>query len=249
MRNVTRSKGNSRDDYSISRWKQWAFELGMKDLTRLFMGGRGAASLDDVRNWTATTTLKKGGVASVLRDIVFADLQRFQYIDPSKHVAFRHMLERLYSHAVGRAGSRPLYTNTWGDGLHLIYNSPAAAAGFSLAFVEAACLVDWKALGLSLDTNFRVGIHRGYVHMHKDKIGGKKLFVGANITHAARIEPAAIPGQVLTSKAFAESMNESKNDCFECVFVGDRYLAKSEKKFAAYQAIRRKDSIPVPATR
>ena len=228
-------------------WKQLTFELGMKNLTRFFMGGSGVTSLEDVHNWTATTkTPKKGRVPPVLKVIVFADLQRFQHIDPSKHIAFRYMLERLYSYALSKAGSRPLYTNTWGDGLHLVFNSSEDAAAFCLALVEVGPLIPWKTLGLSADTNFRVGIHSGHVHMHKDKIGGKRLFVGANITHAARIEPVALPGQVLASKAFADSLNASNHDGFECVFVGERYLPKcGEKKFEAYQVIRRQHSIPV----
>jgi class 3 adenylate cyclase len=219
----------------IGRWH----ESWVKGLSRRARIANGIGTGDDLQNWVGAISTDR--VVSTKKTIVFADLPRFQYLSPFKHVDFHRTLERIYSWSASLAGGRPSFVNTWGDALHAIYDSPTQGAAFSLAFVEAAAKVNWQYLGLSADTNFRVGIHYGRVQMHRDKILGHNLFVGCAVTLAARIEPTAIPGQILTSGTFAEALNSSGRGRFQCVYVGERYLSKTEEKYPAYQ-LSRKDA-------
>jgi len=220
-------------------WKRFgkASDLRIKDFIRLLGVKNGMAPADDLSGWIETTS--SDWVTPVLKVILFADLPRFQDLSPSKHVAFHRKFERIFTWALRAAGGRPVFANTWGDGLHAIFDSPARAAAFSLALIDAAAAVDWKFFGLPADTNYRVGIHRGHVQLHKDLILGRNLFVGASITHAARLEPAAIPGQILTSKAFADILNASDDLRFECKYIGNRYLSKTKMLYPAFELFRK----------
>lgn len=231
-------------DDNRSSWKQFgkASERRIKDLICRLKIARRVATADDLHSWIEASSDDR--VTRVLKSILFADLPRFQHLSPSKHVAFHRKLERIFFWALHASGGRPLFANTWGDGLHVIFDSPLEAAAFSLAWIDASKKVDWRGFGLSADTNFRVGIHYGYVQMHKNSIIGRQIFVGASITHAARLEPAAIPGQVLTSKAFADILNTSTDGRFECVFIGERYLSKTEQKYPAFRLHRKDPDLP-----
>jgi class 3 adenylate cyclase len=222
-------------------WKQLGktSEFQIKGLIRRLKVANGMAPADDLRDWLKAVS--GDWIPPTSKNIIFADLKRFRDLSPSRHVDFHRMLERIYSWSTHMAGGRPLFANTWGDAIHAIYDSAPQAAAFSLAIVDAAAAVNWQYYGLSTDTNFRVGIHHGPVQMHKDKILGRNLFVGASVIQAARIEPAAKPGQILTSRVFADILNASKDARFECKFIGEKYLSKTEKICPAF-GLFRKDS-------
>jgi len=233
---------------STTPWKQFKTAsswLLIKDLVRRLGVADGKDPADEMRGWLKTVS--RDWVPPTSKDIIFTDLKNFQYLSPSRHVDFHRMLERIYFWSVRMAGSRPLFANNWGDAIHVIYDSPPQAAAFSLAFVEAAAEVNWRYYGLPASTNFRVGIHHGRVQMHKDRILNRNLFVGDSVTHAARLEPVASPGEVLMSKAFVDALSASDDGRFECKYVGNKYLSKAEREYPAF-GLYRKEPVPAVAT-
>jgi class 3 adenylate cyclase len=236
-----RASGHIRKGLSTMRtpWKQTTktSEHWINGLVRRYKAAVRPELPKELRAWLRGAYGRASPPTS--KDIIFIDLKWFRCLPPSGHVEFHRTLDRLYLWATKEAGVPPDFANSWGDAVHAIYDSPPRAAAFSLAFVEAAREVDWRRLGLPGTTNFRAAVHRGRVWMLRDEILGRDLFVGDSLTFAARLEPVAVPGQVITSRAFAEAFAASGNQRFECRSLGTRFLPKTEHRFPAYELIRK----------
>jgi class 3 adenylate cyclase len=59
-------------------------------------------------------------------------------------------------------------------------------------------------------------------------------YIGAHVSHAARIEPIAPPGEVYASGAFAALSRSEGVGGFRCSYVGQTPLAKGHGTFPTY---------------
>ncbi|MGQ0628392.1 MAG: protein kinase domain-containing protein, partial [Phycisphaerales bacterium] len=126
-------------------------------------------------------------------------------LGPERYAELARKHERIVRGAVERCGGREIRRQ--GDGFDLWFESATAA-------VEAALLVQYAELtdpAFSGDGDpkrsfrLRIGIHQGEVMIDWDAIeAGQPTLRGMALNEAGRIQSAALPGQVLMSKAVAD---------------------------------------------
>ena len=162
-----------------------------------------------------------------LCSMLFADVVGFSKLKeeqaPSFFVSFLGAVARL----IDEMGLKPLISNTWGDGLFIVYGDVTHAAGFASALVKMVAGTDWQALGLPKDLSVRVGLHTGPVFATQDPVIGKTNFFGSHVTRAARIEPITSPGAVFLTEQAACMLVTTPGHAFRVEYVGRLPLAKS----------------------
>jgi class 3 adenylate cyclase len=130
----------------------------------------------------------------MIRGLLFADVKGFSKLteeqSPSFFVDFLDELAGLVRHSP----DRPQFSNTWGDGLFMVFEEPTSAAEFALQLLEMVESVDWDIRGLPTDTTVRIGLHAGPVFPHLDPVTERPNFFGGHVNRAARIEPVTVPG-------------------------------------------------------
>lgn len=146
---------------------------------------------------------RAAGSAQEIRAILFADVVRYGDLDEDEIVAFvEHFLPRVAA-LCDEASLRPDTRNTWGDAFYFVFPDVARAARFALRLRGESQALDWRGLGLSAPLRLRIALHVGPVLPHRDPITGRESFTGHHVSRAARIEPLAAEGQILTSEPFA----------------------------------------------
>lgn len=113
----------------------------------------------------------------------------------------------------------PLYSDSWGDGLFLAFDTVADAARAAVRLMASFPEIDLAGLGLPDDLAIRIGGHYGPVHLGRDPLQKRESLFGNQVAIAARIEPCAVPGSILVSEAFAAALSMSPGD-FRCEYVG-----------------------------
>ena len=174
--------------------------------------------------------------------LLFADVAKYSGIYerdlPDFLAEYAGFLRRVFDTDVGRAAD---YANTWGDGLHLVYNDPADAAEFALTLLEAAGRggVDWARYGLGDAAPVRVAVHYGPVFAVPDVLRpGKVSYSGQHVNRAARIEPVTLAGCAYASEQFAAVLAMSGAGRYRCDPIGVCKLAKEYDTCALYHLRR-----------
>jgi class 3 adenylate cyclase len=178
--------------------------------------------------------------------LLFGDVRGFSRLTEEQIPPFvTHVLGAVAAE-LARWPNPPLMANTWGDGLYLVFPSVRETGAFGLQLSEAMRGVDWAAWGLPADLGLRIGLHTGPVYSCLDPVTGRRNYIGAHVSRAARIEPIAPPGEVYASGAFAALARAEQVREFVCAYVGQTPHAKGYGTFPTYVVHRRRGEGRLP---
>jgi class 3 adenylate cyclase len=128
---------------------------------------------------------------------------------------------------IGRYGPDVLFTNTWGDGLFLVFADAGVAADCALDLQEAIATTDFSAARLPTPVSLRIGVHLGPVYAGHDPILGHESYFGAHVNRAARIEPVTPEGCIYVTETMAAFLEVESRERFVCDYVGYMTAAKN----------------------
>jgi class 3 adenylate cyclase len=137
--------------------------------------------------------------------------------------------------AIQAAGVTPLFKNTWGDGIDIVFASVIEAGITGLAIADGLAP---SALAKEIPA-IRIALHAGPVHELHDPITDRPGYFGSHITRAARMEPITPSGEVWASEAFAALTRLKERAPFTCEYVGRVPLDKGYGVQPLYRLRRR----------
>jgi class 3 adenylate cyclase len=166
--------------------------------------------------------------------MLFADVKNFSKLDDGSYPDFFSTFLHEVKLVIESTEPRPVFVNTWGDGLYVVFDRIVDGAEFALKLVSRVERVDWAALGMPADITVRIGVHAGPVYQMMDPIIGRENVFGSHVNRAARIEPVTTPGCVYASEQFAAALAVEANHPFRCEYVGIEELAKGYDRCGLY---------------
>ena len=179
----------------------------------------------------------KPKITRVVRAILFADVVGYSTL-PEHSIGpyVEHFLGGV-ARILAKSSHRSLLRNTWGDALHLVYESVDEAG---LAALELRAWMDgrdWAGL-LKLPPGgkfrLRIGLHAGPVYTAIDPIIKLPCVWGGHANLAARIEPIAEEGQIYASEEFAALAMVEGVKRFRCEYQGAASLPKGAGRIPVY---------------
>jgi class 3 adenylate cyclase len=135
--------------------------------------------------------------------------------------------------------AKPLFYNTWGDGLFVVFADVVGASEFSTRLLHAVEAADWIGQAFPEKLSLRIGLHCGPVHEAQNPLTERLDFYGSHVNRAARIEPVTTPGCAFASEQFAAALAIRSDHDFVCEFVGIENLAKESDRCPLYRLTRR----------
>lgn len=173
-----------------------------------------------------------------IRAVMFADLVGYTRLRESQIVDYVKHFMGSVSGLVRASENAPVFSNTWGDGIFMVFRDVRDAGLFALDLCDLVALTDWKAIGLQEDQSLRIALHAGPVQLCEDPITGRPGYFGSHVGRTARIEPITEPGQVYTSEQFAALAECCGINEFQCDYVGRIPLSKGYGTFPTYHLTR-----------
>jgi class 3 adenylate cyclase/tetratricopeptide (TPR) repeat protein len=163
-----------------------------------------------------------------VRAMLFADVAGFSGL-PEPHLpAF--FLDFLNLVREQLRVTPPVFANTWGDGLYLVFDDPVACADFALRLLHRLETFDFPGHGFALKEDkqpgVRIGLHTGPVFEGHDAVLDRMNYFGSHVSRAARIEPVTTPGCAFVSEQFAAALALASGHDFVCEYLGMQPLAK-----------------------
>ena len=221
--------------WSIDRWRQSGRTIEVIDLAALSAG-------DSVIHVEAPGPPAAGRAACLERatlepqvvGLLFADVRGFSTLSDDELPLFVEHVLGAIAEELSHAARPPLIANTWGDGLYLVFDSVRDTGAFALRLCERVRSADWRAAGFRHDLALRIGLHAGPAYAFLDPVTGRRNFIGAHVSRAARIEPITPPGEVYASHAFAALARSEGGQSFSCAYVGQTPMAKAYGTFPTY---------------
>jgi class 3 adenylate cyclase len=174
-----------------------------------------------------------------LKTLLFADFTGYGRLHDVNAARFQGEFWTIAARQIASSAAKPLFANTWGDGLYLVFESADEGASFALRMSEDMRAVDWTKLGLADTSPLRICLHTGPVFCAFDPIIARDNYFGSTVTRAARIEPITPPGTVFASEAFAATLAVSGQDRFVLEYVGLVGLAKGVGESRVYRLASR----------
>jgi adenylate cyclase len=118
-----------------------------------------------------------------------------------------------------------LFRKTWGDAIHVVFQTASAAAKAALEMNAAtARLAEELEFGRRLE--FRIAVHFGTADHDFDPIEEALTFYGPQLSLAARIVPVAPPGGVYVTEPCAAQLSLEGVTDIDCTYIGTTSLAK-----------------------
>jgi class 3 adenylate cyclase/tetratricopeptide (TPR) repeat protein len=223
---------------TVERWQASGYDVAVIDLTT-FQGHRPAAPAAAAPPPPPEPTAP--GLVPEIAVYLFGDVVGFSKLEEPQLPPFRDhflgLIARLIDELPGSA--RPFKRNTWGDAVYLVFPGVGAAGRFALDLRDQIAATDWSGKGLPGDLSMRIGLHAGPAYRCEDPVTKRPRFLGRHISHAARIEPIAPPGQVYASEAFAALAASARVPDFACRYIGQMPLAKGYGIYPTYHVQRR----------
>jgi class 3 adenylate cyclase len=174
------------------------------------------------------------GFASEIRAMLFADAYHFSRLTEAQMPSFIRNFMSTIAMLVNQTRPRPLFQNTWGDGLYIVFSTVLEAGRFALNLAKRVAGIDRKSSGLPEDMTLRIALHAGPVYRYKDQIIDKANYIGSHVNRAARIEPITPPGQIYATDAFAALAELDGPGYFRFDYVGRIALAKGFGEYPMY---------------
>ena len=179
------------------------------------------------------------GANRQIKAMLFADVKDFSRLrEADSPRFFLRFLEAVHG-VLTALPDPPILSNTWGDGLYLVFDEPTHCAEAALRLLERAERIDWQELGFGTTSPVRVGLHAGPVFSGDDPILGKTNYFGSHVTRAARIEPVTMPGCAYVSEQFAALLALAPGREYVCEYVGIEKLNKDYDLCPLYRLTRR----------
>ena len=181
-----------------------------------------------------------------IKALLFADVVKFSRLKEADFPLFlRQYTAFLRSVFESPAGSVKGHANTWGDGLHVVFNSVTEVAEFALSLIDRAGKpsskggVDWEKFGMPGEVPLRIALHTGPV-FKVHGLSDQPVYFGQHVNWAARIEPVTVPGCVYASEQLASllTMDPQGKKRFLCEFVGIQELPKKSGRCPLYNVTR-----------
>jgi len=170
--------------------------------------------------------------------MIFADVKHFSQLSEQQIPGFLRDFLGPVAALVRRTTPPPVFQNTWGDGLFLVFSSVGDAGRFALRLRDCVEAIDRKACGLPLDMSLRIALHAGPVFRFQDQLIAKPNYIGSHVNRTARIEPVTPAGRVYATDLFAALATIEAPDQFRFDYVGKMPLAKSFGRFSLYDVSR-----------
>ncbi len=161
-----------------------------------------------------------------IRGVVFGDFSGFSTLSDAQLVVFQEEVMVGLASAIEPFRPSLLSGQTWGDGIYLVLEEVTAAADCALAVQAAVNRMDFKQMGLGTLGAMRVAAHAAPVFEGRDPISGSRLFFGADVTRAARIEPTTPEGEIYVSHPFAALAELAGGESLQTQYVGTLPTAK-----------------------
>jgi class 3 adenylate cyclase len=161
-----------------------------------------------------------------LKTLLFADFTGYSRLQDVNASRFQGEFWAIAARHIASSAAKPLFANTWGDGLYLVFEAPGDGAAFATRLSSDMRAIDWTTLGLPDTSQIRVCLHAGPVFCAFDPIIERDNYFGSSVTRAARIEPITPPGTVFASEAFAATLAATGQRDFTLEYVGSVLLAK-----------------------
>jgi len=175
----------------------------------------------------------------MLKTLVFADFAGYSRVQDVNAARFQGEFWAIAARQIAASAVKPVFANTWGDGLFVVFDDAPDGASFALRLSEDMQAADWPALGLPATSQIRICLHAGPVFRAFDPVIARDNYFGSTVTRAARIEPITPPGTVFASEAFAATLAASGQSDFVPEYVGRVGLAKGYGESRVYRLARR----------
>jgi class 3 adenylate cyclase/tetratricopeptide (TPR) repeat protein len=187
------------------------------------------------------SSLAAEGPAAEIVVFLFGDVVGFTKLAEPQLLPFEEHFLGLVARLIKDlpALDHPLHRNTWGDAVYLVFPDVGTAGRFALDLRDRIAETTWSDKGLPDGLSMRIGLHAGPAYRCKDSITERSRYLGSHISHAARIEPIAPPGQVYASQPFAALAAASRVADFECRYIGQTLLHKNYGIYPMYHVQRR----------
>jgi tetratricopeptide (TPR) repeat protein len=177
--------------------------------------------------------------ARTVRAILFSHYRGYVDLSEKTVPEFVRRVMVPIAEVLERRGKAVRGRNTWGDALYLVVESPADAAEIALEILDAL-----RDVRLGPDTpgareGVGIALHYGPIYQEIDHVTGLDGFYGTEVTLTARIEPRAIPGEILTTRAFAAILAVTAPERFSPRYIGQIELEKGYGAEPVYRLERR----------
>ncbi len=186
----------------------------------------------------------RAAVRRVRRGIVamlFADLVGYSRLEEEQFPRYIEGFLRAAADRLRDGRHRPVFRNTWGDAILLVFRDLRGAAEYALALRDLVRTTDWQERGLPSHLAIRIGLHAGPVFYAREPIVGQLNFFGTHMNQAARIEPITSPGNVYASEQFTALLMTEAHQGLDCRYVGVIVLPKQFGSFPIYHLRRDTD--------
>ena len=180
-------------------------------------------------------TGKEREIKRQVKVMLFSDVKNFSKLEEEQAPSFFATFLAEVARVIESSQNPPVFRNTWGDGLFLVFDRVTDCADFAMRLLDRIKRMDFERLGLPADTTVRMGIHAGPVYPYEDKIINRTNFFGSHVNRAARIEPVTTPGCAFTSEQFAALLAVEPGHDFICEYVGVEDLAKGYDRVPLYR--------------
>lgn len=217
----------------LRSWRAGGRSASVIDLAPL----RARTSVAPSSSPTGAAPATSGSVARRGRKVkamLFADVKNFSKLDEEQAPAFFEWFLNGVARLIQRSKEKPVFQNTWGDGLFLVFDRVVPCAQFAWGLLRLVEGLNWNRWGLPQDTAVRVGLHAGPVYPRLDRVIGRRNYFGSHVNRAARIEPVTTPGCAFATEQFAALLAVEGNHAFRCEYVGMEDLAKGFDRCQLY---------------
>jgi hypothetical protein len=170
----------------------------------------------------------------VPRAFLFADVRGFSKLPERAMEAFVAGYMGALAGAIGRFAGDIDYRATAGDGVFLVFRTPALAAECAIAMQEQSREFDGSLHEIDVELQLRIAIHYGPAHPVHDPILDRPSFAGREIIRAARIEPVTPPGEIYVTEQLGSALFLAGVKTWRCDYVGIQPAAKGFSNFRMY---------------
>ena len=223
----------------VTRWKAGSRKAVVINLAELRKGSLGADRTGRSRRRAPRPTSVKSRAKRRLHAMLFADVKNFSKLSEEQAPSFFVTFLNSVAGVISSSKRPPVFANTWGDGLFLVFDDVVECADFAIRLLSRVEAIDWSKIGLPADTAVRIGLHTGPVYPRMDRIIGRLNFFGSHVNRTARIEPVTTPGCAFASDQFAALLALEPGHPFVCEYVGIEQLAKEYASCPLYRVVRR----------